>query len=77
MGMKPMTMLTLLRWTHELLVDRPEDMYVLKYDEDYDEHYKMPSDELLSLKAAIGRLIDEADKPKGLEEVDETQLKLF
>lgn len=75
--MKPMTMLTLLRWMHELLVDRPEDMYVQKCDEERGESYRIPSDELLSLTAAIGRLIDEADKPVGAKGGDETQLKLF
>ena len=73
--MKPMTMLTLLRWMHELLVDRPEDMYDAELGSRDAE--LNPTDELRSLTGAIGRLIDEADKPVGAKGGDETQLKLF
>ena len=73
--MKPMTMLTLLRWMHELLVYRPEDMY--EYDPSFGRGELNPTDELRSVTGAIGRLIDEADKPVGAKGGDETQLKLF
>ena len=58
----------LLRWAHELLADRPEDMYVP--DVFNDQPYVFPTDELLSLKKHIKEVIEETNNYSELDEME-------
>jgi len=56
----------LLRWTHELLVYRPEDMFDAKL---YPFECN-PTDELLSLKRHIREVIEETNNYSELDEME-------